>query len=340
MRCSPHIPEISTFLLEQGAKQGMEQVADLDPIIYDLWLDIFAENRHAYQRNEVSNLWRSLIKKYGLDLPFQLLQGHPLEVFKEIVDIILHDHDYEWELDDLRNNVSMVLIRYPFESYSEKSFEDYLADSNEVGRLMSRLGMNFQSRDEWDCNCLHLAFPVFVTRRNDLNQRMRVRVFLSRLLRYGADPCATDVNDVTPTMLALVLNWVPEWFGALAENGISIDKIAHHTVHVLGTESRLLLLDHLGHLRNWYEKTPFLCELAIREGAEVALRNLESFKSFMYSQFAQHGCYPDPYTSSDEEPNVYSLSTSAVDFKPSTVYDPDRAVGQIRRRVPGITGED
>ena len=131
------------------------------------------------------------------------------------------------------------------------------------------------------------------------------------LVRSGADPLAIDEHGQTATWLAFYCQLLPEWFAALAANGINTEYVARHALSAVSQE----FLDGLGTV----VRMPYARQVWSLEGSpqlnnlweEFGISTVDEARSLMMYEFTDYGC---KVSVSDDSPREYGVSITGADF--------------------------
>ena len=162
---------------------------------------------------------------------------------------------------------------------------------------------------------------------------------LSVLVSNGADPCAVCDGYLTPTLVSFFQSTLDSWFTVLRLSGISVEAVAAHAVGLL-VESimchiiiRMALepIDHIfesSHISTieWLFKW-----LTSQDKCWAVFEAIKQLRAALIEAFEHQGCYLNE--SGDRGKMITYKASSSVDFRPSTVYDPERAKLDFRRRT-------
>ena len=158
---------------------------------------------------------------------------------------------------------------------------------------------------------------------------------LSVLISNGLDPCAVCEGYLTPTLVAFFENRLDPWFTVLRQLGVSVEAVATHA-------SGLLTASAVGDMISRIVSEPIslnrrhscLSTINWINGQHKGWSKFEPTKQLraaLIEAFERQGCY---LIESDDRGSMVTYKTSSsVDFKPSTVYDPERAKQDVRRRT-------
>ena len=159
--------------------------------------------------------------------------------------------------------------------------------------------------------------------------------FLCLLISNGVDPCAVSDDYLTPTLAAFFQDKLDFWFTVLRQSGISVETVAAHALGLItGRTLKELML-----------------KISPKSRSDVEYRSEDHIFNWLFSQrdywsmltdtkrlsaaFIEacecQGCYLNE--SGDRGNMVTYKASSSVDFKPSTVYDAERAKRDLRRRT-------
>ena len=157
--------------------------------------------------------------------------------------------------------------------------------------------------------------------------------YLSVLVSNGVDPCAVCESHLTLTLAAFLHNQLDLWFSILRQLGISVETVAAHAFGLL-MESTLPDIRIASRPINLIPLLPQLSTLRWLARQNKGLSTPEATKQLraaLIKAFERQGCY---LNESGDRGNMITYEvSSSVDFRPSTVYDPERASRDIRRRT-------
>ena len=156
----------------------------------------------------------------------------------------------------------------------------------------------------------------------------RLKHCLSLLITHDVDPCAVCDGYLTPTLVAFLDNGLDPWFTTLRQLGINVEAVAAHALgrftgaNLDDITTRLTPNDYL-----------IRCRFASQDRDSSIFEDLRKLRADLIEAFEGQGCYLSE--SGDRGNTVTHKASSSVDFKPSTVYDPERAKQDFRRRTEG-----
>ena len=154
---------------------------------------------------------------------------------------------------------------------------------------------------------------------------------LSVLISNGVDPCAICDGYLTPTLEAFFQDKLDLWFTVLRQSGISVEAVAAHTIGLLVGDimSRIIL-----ELSDpfWYITHSSILGWSVIQGDGTSpFEVTKRLGVALIEAFERQGCYLNGL---GERGNMITYkASSSVYFTPSTVYDPERAKLDFRRRT-------
>ena len=161
---------------------------------------------------------------------------------------------------------------------------------------------------------------------------------LSVLISNGVDPCAVCEGYLTPTLVAFFQDKLDLWFTVLRQAGISVEAVAAHALRLITGISvqeiiyRIIIPEPK--ISSEYVFST-LCILNWWNGHQSnqasKFNDTKQLGAALIEAFERQGCYLDE--PGDRGNMVTYMASSSVDFKPSTVYDPERARRDFRRRT-------
>lgn len=164
-----------------------------------------------------------------------------------------------------------------------------------------------------------------------------VKHYLSVLVSNGVDPCAVCDGYLTPTLLAFFQNTLDSWFTVLRQLGIGIEAVAAHALGLLvesTTADFILRITSEPINRVTFSFHASTCLWLLRQDKDWSTcEATKQLRAALIEAFERQGCYVNE--SADRGNMITYKASSSVDFKPSTVYDPERAKRDIRRRTEG-----
>ena len=213
--------------------------------------------------------------------------------------------------------------------------------------------------------CKRLKIDLSFTQPNGMNllhsiiaksyffeQTSHLQHSLSMLITNGVDPCAVCDNFLTPTLVAFFEDKLDLWFTVLRQTGISVEAVAAHALGLLTESTRAGTILRLGSepwdLRNvydccsvfWFSETKQLraAMMDVLQGRGCWPRTLgptfediKQLRAAFIEACRRQECYLNDL--GDRNNMVTYEASSSVDFKPPTVYDPERAKQDLRRRT-------
>ena len=165
----------------------------------------------------------------------------------------------------------------------------------------------------------------------------RLNHCLSLLITYGVDPCAVSEGYLTPTLVAFLENGLDPWFTVLRQLGISVEAVAAHALGLLtGSTLEDIILRLTPERLHRAPYTPHRLiqrRFAGQDRGSSIFEDIKQLKVDLIEAFEGQGYYLNQ--SGDRGNMVTYKASSSVDFQPSTVYDPERANPDLRRRING-----
>ena len=161
---------------------------------------------------------------------------------------------------------------------------------------------------------LHLIISsLFVVRTSHLKN------CLNMLITNGVDPCAVCDGYLTPTLMAFMVDKLDPWFNVLRQTGISVEAVAAHALELL-TASTMQDIT-----KSW----------AGQDRGLAIFEDIKQLRMALIEQFEGQGCYLNK--SGDRGNMVNYKASSSVDYRPPTIFDPERANRDFRRRTESQT---
>ena len=159
--------------------------------------------------------------------------------------------------------------------------------------------------------------------------------FLCLLISKGVDPCAVCDDYLTPTLVAFFRNKLDLWFTVLRQSGIGVEAVAAHALGLItGSTVNDIILKIGPDLRSDVEcrsKYSILKWLSGQCDSWSMLTDTKRLSTAFIEACECQGCYLNE--SGDRGNMVPYKASSSVDFKPSTVFDAERAKRDLRRRT-------
>ena len=158
-----------------------------------------------------------------------------------------------------------------------------------------------------------------------------VKHCLSVLVSNGVDPCAVCEGYLIPTLVAFSKNKLGLWFTVLRQSGISVEAVAAHALRLI-TESSvedIILWLPSKCMNHYYLSSRWWLHSQVKGWSPFEAT--KQLKAVLIEAFEHQGCYLNE--SGDRGNMITYKASSSVDVKPSTVYDPERASRDIRRRT-------
>ena len=161
------------------------------------------------------------------------------------------------------------------------------------------------------------------------------------LITNGVDLCAVCDGYLTPTLKAFFVNKLDPWFTVLRQLGISVEAVAAHALGLLtGSSLEKIILEMYSDSRiglggsTHYSTVCWWASQRWRTGQNSELSPFEIImllRAAFIEACEREGCYLSE--SGDRGNMVTYNASSSLDSKPSTVYDPERANRDFRRRT-------
>ena len=172
-----------------------------------------------------------------------------------------------------------------------------------------------------------------------------LKCFLCLLISNGVDPCAVCDDYITPTLVAFVRNKLDLWFTVMRQLGISVEAVAAHALGLITVSTVQDIIsrespdpdkyaESFPDLDNFVKSSSTLSVWSLWNGQcnrSSIIDVTKQLRANLIKAFERQGCYLNE--SGDRGNMVTYKASSSVDFKPSTVYDPERARLDIRRRT-------
>ena len=235
-------------------------------------------------------------------------------------DIIQLDHDnFGWDMA-----FSLLQASYDDPLASQSSFERFT-------QLCKRLKIDLAFTQPGGRTLLHWMFK----KPFDI-EFSYLKHYLSVLVSNGVDPCAVCEGYLTPTLAAFFHNQLHLWFSVLRQLGISVEAVAVHALGLLVESTMPDIIFRIDSKPRYdvFDSThlPTLKWLCSQEDKGWPTPEAtKQLRAALIKAFERQGCYLNE--SGDRGNMITYKASSAVDFKPSTVYDPERATRDIRKRT-------
>ena len=207
----------------------------------------------------------------------------------------------------------LTLIAYPL--WCQSKFEKFV-------ELCKRLKIDLSFTQPNGLNLIHWV----IKGSEYFGRRCRLKPCLSLLITHGVDPCAVCDGYLTPTLVAFLENVLDSWFTVLRQWGISVEAVA---THALGLLTEAALGDIIPRLTT--DDYLIQCRFAGQDRKSSISEDIKQLRAALIKACERQGCYLSE--SGDRGNTVTHKAFSSVDFKPSTVYDPERAKQDLRRRT-------
>ena len=169
----------------------------------------------------------------------------------------------------------------------------------------------------------------------------QLKCFLCLLISNGVDPCAVCDDYLTPTLVAFFQNKLDLWFTVLRQSGISVEAVAAHALGLItGSVMQDTILraisepgTHVEYFGDYVENfSTFSIMRWVGQCDPSSIFDVtKQLRAALTEAFERQGCYLNG--SGDRGNMVTYKASSSVDFKPSTVYDAERAKRDLRRRT-------
>ena len=270
-------------------------------------------------RDRVLGMFRQLLN-IGCESPdpwFLALRG--ATEFEHRAKILLDHPDctFEYELESLRSNAWVVTMFDLTGSSSEVPLQLY-------EKLAKKYQFDFRAKTEDGASLLHLYILhiAFFSKEVDISyNKVDILAHCTNMLKLGCDPCSETYHGVPVTFLPMLYSnesfTISMWFEALLGVGINIHKVARHAFRRLKPASFSYLV------QEWEVGD---------ETLRQACADLHSLQEYVLGQFARVGVYPDASWWEDNDQEEVKMSVSSIDYVPTTLHDPDRQSGVVRRR--------
>ena len=194
-------------------------------------------------------------------------------------------------------------------------------------RLCGRLNIDWSFTQPNGMNLLHLINEGASGGRIGLGD-----ICLNMLIINGVDPCAVCDIYLTPTLSAFSVDSLDPWFTVLRQTRISVEAVAAHTLRLLTESNMRNIIFRMDHEPGRHiDRHPILCRYARPSDWRSIADNTKQLRAELIEAFERQGCYLSE--SGDRGNMITYKASSSVDFKPSTVFDSERARGDIRRRT-------
>ena len=201
------------------------------------------------------------------------------------------------------------------------------SESEKFFELCRRLKIDLSFTQPNGMTLLHLIInSVFVVRTSHLKH------CLNTLIINGADLCAVCDGYLTPTLMAFLVDKLDPWFTVLRQTAISVETIAAHALGLLTESNMGNIISRMGH-ECWKhpDRHPILRRYARPSTWRSIADNTKQLRAALIEACESQGCY---LSESGDRGNIVTYkASSSVDFIPSTVYDPERAEQDLRRRT-------
>ena len=163
-----------------------------------------------------------------------------------------------------------------------------------------------------------------------------VKHCLSVLLSNGVDPCAVCDGYLTPTLVAFFQNKLDLWFTVLRQLGISVEAVAAHALWLVpGISVQDIIFRTITKVRSFLNdfsaQSTFKWWRSHQSNHSSKVNDTMQLGVALIEAFERQGCYVNGF--GDRSNMITYKASSSSDFRPSTVYDPERARLDIRRRT-------
>ena len=186
------------------------------------------------------------------------------------------------------------------------------SESEKFFELCRRLKIDLSFTQPNGMTLLHLIINSLIVGRTS-----HLKHCLNVLITNGVDPCAVCDGYLTPTLMAFLVDKLDPWFTVLRQTGIRVEAVAAHALGLL-TESTIQNIT-----KSW----------AGQDRELPMFEDIKQLRVALIEEFEGQECYLNE--SGDRGNMVTYKASSSVDFKPSTVYDPERVKRDLRRRSEG-----
>ncbi len=246
----------------------------------------------------------------------------------ETVLSVVGNHDnLHWDVSQIGLGPCIVL-NHPEGCYDDLSVSQFWFEN--FIELCKRLKINLSFTQPNGLTLLHqlIEEPFY-------EQISHLKCFLCLLISNGVDPCAVCEGYLTPILVAFFRNKLALWFTVLRQSGISVEAVAAHALRLMtGSNMQDIMLKITLGRRSYAEDFPVFSYwkwLADQGNWRAMSKDPKQLRAALIEAFECQGCYLNE--SGDRGNMVTYKASSSVDFKPSTVYDPERARLDIRRRT-------
>ena len=124
------------------------------------------------------------------------------------------------------------------------------------------------------------------------------------------------------------------WFEALASAGVNVDAVARHSFLTCCPKTigimKELAPDTAVHILEELKELKLDGRFKLDPGSKHYPSDL--FTLYLLNAFEACGIHSNESWFPDDDPNVYDLSATGVDFIPATRHDPARAAPQVHKR--------
>ena len=273
---------------------------------------------------------------------FQLMNRdrHHIQLVENVIFMLFNHENSGLESHTIQNNIDLLAPRFPpyfFEK--DKLMANMMEWQTEWQRISKRFSFNYQATDSHGMTCLHRSLDYQVHPHESRWDSYQVRE-LKWFLQNKADPCALSESEITPTIFALLFGSISEWFEALSTTGIIVEAVVLHTLKTISLFVVMSMREVLESVENQvHEESQSEVRFRPTFNRDLydSLSNVSTLRAYIIKVFAEYGCHVN--TTDFHDPNIYNLSASAVDYQPSTIYDPERTKTEIRKRNPTVTSE-
>ena len=252
-----------------------------------------------------------------------------VEYYEDNVSLLLYHEKSSLNASEISESIPFFM----FITFCESSFSDvahFQRLLDEFDRMAARFKLDWQTCGfRWRWISLHL----------ELRWGRPPSPYFNRFLRYflerGVNPCVIGSFGCTPTILIMRCNLISEWVWALEAANINVELVMLNALRTISEKTMIVVQrDFLppDRLSFWTERFASHYEEIYRKKFEKTMLSVPILRRYLLFEFAELG-YHIHFDETDD-PNVYELSASGVDYAPSTTYDPQRAEMEMRKRKP------
>ena len=248
-----------------------------------------------------------------------------------ILSVVGNYENFHWDVIQLDNfSLDWFWVMNHLAALSDDDPLAYQSEFEKLVKLCKRLKIDPSFTQPSGLTLLHMM--IYYSRGCSFSG---LKDCLSVLVSNGVDPCAVCDGYLTPTLVAFFSNKLHSWFTVLRQSGISVDAVAAHT---LGLLTGSTVPDIISRVTSepmdkfeFYVHCSALKWLNPRDNLASIFQAARQLRAALIEAFERQGCYLNE--SCDRGSMVTYKASSSVDFTPSTVYDPERAKQDFRRRT-------